>query len=63
MDIATITQLISGVGFPIAMCMMMGWYIMSINKQNTNDIKALETAINNNTLVIQKLADKMEEWQ
>lgn len=58
MDIATVTQLISGLGFPIAVCLLCFWYINKQEESNRNDIDKLATAINNNTAVIQRLLDK-----
>lgn len=53
MTSADITQLISAVGFPIVACGGMGFYIYKIQK-------SLIDALNNNTLVLQKLVDKLE---
>lgn len=49
-----IVQLISTVGFPIVCCVALGYFIV-------NELKELRTAINNNTLVIQKLLDKLNK--
>ena len=59
MDIATVSQLISGLGFPIATCLLCFWYINKQEESNRNDIDKLATAINNNTAVIQRLLDKL----
>lgn len=49
-----VTQLVSAVGFPIVACGAMGFYIYKCQKTMTD-------ALNNNTLVLQKLVDKQEE--
>lgn len=49
-----ITSLITNVGFPIAMCMFLCYYI-------SNEIKELRTTVENNTLVITKLVDSMDK--
>jgi O-acetyl-ADP-ribose deacetylase (regulator of RNase III) len=51
---ADVTQLVSAVGFPIVACGAMGFYIYKCQKTMTD-------ALNNNTLVLQKLVDKQEE--
>ena len=71
MNSADILSAITTVGFPIVMCLAMCYYIMKVNDQHTKDILSLNekhqqeisditTAINNNTMVIQKLCDKLE---
>lgn len=49
MDITTLTQIISSVGFPIAACFALAWYIYKI-QMKTNDI------IQKNTDVLNELA-------
>lgn len=72
MDIAT---LLGSYAFPIVACIFMGWYVKYItdknsketaelNEQHTKVMLAykdeLKDALNNNTIVMQKLCDKME---
>lgn len=65
-----ITQIISSVGFPIAMCLLMGFWVKTTHDDHREDYKRLQEshekeskeltqAINNNTLVVQKLIDKI----
>lgn len=87
-----IATLISTVGFPIACCIFLGWFIkyvtdkytkmladenakykedmqkntemhynqiQAINDQHKEEMSAVTQAINNNTLVIQKLCDNL----
>lgn len=54
MEWSAIADIIQSVGFPVAVCIACFWYI---NKQDTG----MKEALNNNTLVMQKLVDKMEE--
>lgn len=72
MDVNTVTQLITSVGFPIAACVALGWYIKKKDEESKAQIekmteahkeesKQFADALNNNTLVIQKLIDKMED--
>ena len=70
MDPAAITQLITSVGFPIVACCAAAYYIKYIsdknreevaklNKQHQEEMLKVTEAINNNTLVITKLCDKL----
>ena len=49
-----VVQIISTVGFPIACCIGMAWYIKV-------ELESLRKSLDNNTLVIQKLADKLDK--
>ena len=60
MDVNTITTLISSLGFPIVVCVALGWYIVYRDKQTNAEMESLKETIENNTLVIQKLADKID---
>lgn len=59
---------IGSVGFPIVCCVAMAWFFNKVNENYRNDIKelsqnhkeevkAMTDAINQNTLVIQKMCD------
>lgn len=56
-DLAT---LISTLGFPIAMCLIMCYYINKINDAHKEETDKFAEALNNNTLVLQKLCDKLD---
>lgn len=71
MDANTLITLIGSLGFPIVACIAMAWFFAKVNDNYRNDIKELQAthkeevkamteAIQNNTLVIQKLVDKLE---
>ena len=60
MDVSAIIQAISTVGFPIVMCLLFMYYIKYINDQHKDEIDKLSQSLNNNTLVMQKLLDKLE---
>ena len=64
--------LIGQLAFPIFACIAMGWFIkystdntrqdmMQLRKEHEEEVKLLTEAINNNTLALQKLVDKMEK--
>lgn len=58
-----LTQLISNVGFPIAMCLMLVWYINSSLRQMTTTIEALKVTVENNTTVVEKLNDRIDRLE
>lgn len=60
MDITSIVTVISQAGFPIAACIALFWKINKQDEDHSKESKELTEAINNNTLVIQKLIDKLE---
>lgn len=71
MDANGIIVLIQSVGFPIVMCGLMGWYVKYITDKNREEIteereahkqemSQVITAINNNTIVIEKLIAKLD---
>ena len=72
MDVNTLVTLIGSLGFPIVACLGMAWFFAKVNDNYRSDIKEMNSqhkeemdkmteAINNNTLVIQKLIDRMED--
>ena len=60
-----IVSVISTVGFPIAMCVGMGYYLVKKDEAHNAESKEFTEALNKNTLVLQKLCEKldMEEVQ
>ena len=63
MDVTAVTQLITTVGFPIACTFVLFVYLNKEREEHTAETKELKEAINNNTLVMQKLIDKLEGGQ
>lgn len=72
MDIQMILTAIGTVGFPIVACCGMAYFFAKVNDNYRNDIKelnashkeevkAMTDAIANNTLVIQKLVDSLDD--
>ena len=60
MDLNTIAQFVSQLGFPIAVCLLCFWYINKREEQHKDEVSELAKAINNNTVVMQSLVDKIE---
>ena len=71
MDANAIITMIGSLGFPIVACLGMAKFFAKVNDNYRSDIKEMNSqhkaemdkmteAINNNTMVIQKLVDNME---
>ena len=70
MDINAISDIISTIGFPIVCFLMCGWYVKyredknyekfdKLNSKHDEETKRMTDALNNNTMALQKLADKL----
>lgn len=55
----TVLNIITQVGFPICVSLMCFWYIKVIQEKHKAEISELAKAIQNNTLVMQQLVDKL----
>lgn len=55
-----LSTLISTLGFPIGMCLIMCYYINKINDAHKEESDKFAEALNNNTIVLQKLCDKLD---
>jgi hypothetical protein len=64
--------MITTVGFPIVACLGMAWYVKYItdknnerldkqNEQHAEDMKSVTSALNNNTVALTKLAEKLDK--
>ena len=60
MDMNVIIQAITSVGFPIVMCLMLMWYVREISSKHKEESDKFAEALNSNTLVLQKLCDKLD---
>ena len=60
MDVQAITSIITNVGCPIAVCLICFWYINKMQEQHKAETDKLAEALNNNTLVMQKLISNLE---
>ena len=59
MDYGILEQMIASLGFPIIACFALFWYINKQQEQHKAETDKLAEALNNNTLVMQKLVDKL----
>lgn len=61
-----VVTIISSLGFPIAMCIFVCWYVMKQNENYRQDIKEMQIAhreeIEKLTKAINKLCDKLDEY-
>ena len=60
MEIDVILQAIATLGFPIVMCGALMWYIAKSQTQHKEETKEFTDALNKNTIVLQKLCDKLD---
>lgn len=69
-EVPAVLSAISQVGFPIVCVIAMAWYVKyitdknreeinRINEKHDTEMKEITTAINNNTLALQRLCDKL----
>lgn len=59
MDVNAVTTAISTLGFPIVMCGAMFWYMLKEKDTHKEEMNSVTEALNNNTLILQKLCDKL----
>lgn len=66
-----IVSIISSVGFPIVACLGLGWYVKyqtdnnnkevsEMRKEHQDEINKVTEALNNNTLALQRLCDRLD---
>lgn len=60
MTVADITQLIGSLGFPIVACCALFWDRVINTRQQNENMATLTEAINNNTMIVNKLLEKLD---
>lgn len=60
MNINDVMTAISTLGFPIVMCGALFWKMLRQDEQHKEEMDKLSEALNNNTLALSKLTDKLE---
>lgn len=60
MDINTIAGFISQLGVPVALLIAMFWLLDKERSDHKEEMKNLTTAINNNTIALTKLIERMD---
>lgn len=61
MDYTAVMQLIGSLGFPIVACVMLYVRMEKQDENHKQEVSELTKAIQNNTLVMQQLLDKLGE--
>lgn len=59
MDYTAVAQLIGSLGFPIVACVMLYVRMEKQDENHKQEVSELTKAIQNNTLVMQKLIDRL----
>lgn len=60
MDIQPIITAISTVGFPIVICLIMVYINETQDKRHNDEINTLKSSLENNTIAITKLIEKLD---
>lgn len=55
-----VVTLITNVGFPISLTLILLWYIYDSNNKHKEEMDKMSEALNNNTLALTKLIDRLE---
>ena len=74
MDFNGIVTLVGSLGFPIVACIGLGWYVKyqtdnnnkevsEMRKEHQEEINKVTEALNNNTLALQRLCDKLDQGE
>lgn len=63
MDAATITSLVGSLGFPIAACCFLGWYMTSIMKEFRDTMEKNTLAIRELTLLVSRKWDEGDAYE
>lgn len=61
MDFNTIITAIGSLGFPIVACILMGYIFIRFTDNYRSDIKSMTEIVNNNTIALNKLIDKIDK--
>lgn len=50
-----VIELVTRLGFPIAVCIGLAWYVLKKDKDHTKEVEKLGRSIDNNTKVVTEL--------
>lgn len=56
-----IVTAVSTVGFPVVMSLVLMKFIENLNEAHREDLKEMTKAVNNNTVILQRLFDKLDD--
>ena len=60
MNYEQVVTIVQTVGFPIVMCAALFWYMITQRAAHKAEVEKMTDALNNNTVVLQKLAAIIE---
>ena len=61
MDVSALIQVVGSLGFPIAACVAVFWYLMKESENHKAEVNKLSEALQNNTIALTKLCDELEK--
>lgn len=61
MDLATLSQAIGSIGFPIIMCLLLYDRLNKQSAEHKEEMAKLTESLNNNTMAIMKLSAKLDK--
>lgn len=61
MDISTVTSLIGSLGFPIACCIALFYQLHKSDENHKEEMQKVTEALNQNTMAITQLTEKLEK--
>lgn len=61
MDVNALIQLIGSLGFPIVACGALFWRMVKSDEQHADEMNKMSVALNNNTIALVKLTEKLEK--
>ena len=61
MDTQTFLEAITTVGFPIVLSFVLLYLFLTMSKQHQNEVDTLRTALEQNTIVLTKLCEKIDK--
>lgn len=56
-----IIQLVGSLGFPIACCGALFWRMVKSDEKHAEEMKQMSDALNNNTVALTRLTEKLEK--
>lgn len=61
MELETIMQFITTIGFPIAMCLLIFWRMWQESEAHREEVKTLKDTIQENTVILGQLKQLIED--
>lgn len=63
MDVSALIQIVGSLGFPIAACIAVFWYLMKESENHKTEVSRLSEALSNNTIALTKLCDELRKGE